>query len=140
MSQKALLVFLEQRQLFVDPVALRLLKDQQLIRLWNSEGDLIYYNENMKKLTSYSPLDLCLYNLKSLYQFEHDDFEVFKALAARTLLGQELPKERSYNVRESMGEQLRAKNLVEMAVPIFHQDKISGILIAGQSELVKKAA
>ncbi|QDK38237.1 PAS domain-containing protein [Bdellovibrio sp. NC01] len=140
MSQKALLTFLEQRQLSVDPVALRLLKDQQLIRLWNSEGDLIYYNENMKKMTSYSPLDLCLYNIKSLYHFENDGLEVFKALAARALLGKDLAKERSYFVRESMGEQLRAKTLVDLAVPIFHQDQISGILIAGQSEIVKKAA
>ncbi|HEX7675686.1 MAG TPA: hypothetical protein VF412_16035 [Bdellovibrio sp.] len=139
-DQKALLTFLEQRQLSLDPVVPKILQDKHLIRLWNANGDLIYYNEAMRKITSYSPLDLCYYNMKSLYKFEHDGFDVFKSLVARALVGQELAKERTYEVRELMGKQYGAKNRVDIAVPIFQNDEISGILIAGQTELIKKIA
>ena len=138
-SQKALLAFLERRQLSLDPAALRVMHDKHLVRVWNSEGELIHYNKELLKLTSYNQLDLCYYDLKTLWRFENDGFDIFKALVARALLGQDLAKERSYSVRENSGKEFGAIHTVDLAVPLFQEGQIRGILIAGTSELKKPA-
>lgn len=137
---KTLQSLLIQRDLHVDTTAIRLLNDGQLIRLWSANGDLIYYNETMKKITSYNPLDLCYYDLKTLWRFENDGYDKFKALMAQALLGKELSKDRSYRVRENMGQGYGAYHTVQMAVPVFSGENIAGVLVAGTSELIKKPA
>lgn len=137
-SKDILSLFLSMRNLVVDSTALRVLKDNQLIRLWNRNGDLIYYNEQVKKATSYSPLDLCLYDLKTLWSFEDDGYERFKAVVMRGMMGQSLGKESNYIARENMGERLYGHSRVELATPFFQNGHIEGILLAGSCEVYAK--
>lgn len=134
-SKSILSAFLQQRGLELDPVAIRLLNDSQLIRLWNAKGELVFYNETMRKVTSYDPLHLCYYDLKTLWRFENEGYDIFKALVAQTLLGRELSKNNKYKVRENLGKGYGALHTVELAVPIFSDSQIAGVLIAGSAEL-----
>lgn len=139
-SQGALQFFLKQRGLSLDPIAMKVLRDDYVVRVWSSNGDLIHYNELMKSMTSYTPLDLCYYNLKTLWKFEDDGFDIFKTLMAQALVGKELGGQKAYSVRETQGQQWGALHRVELAVPLFQDEKIQGILVAGHSELFKKPA
>lgn len=138
-SVRALRLVLQSRQLDLDTTAIKLLNDDQLIRLWNADGDLIFYNDTMKKVMSYSPLDLCYYDLKTLWSFQNDGYEIFKNVVMRAIMGRDLASQRSYEVRENQGLQYGARQVVELAVPIFSGDKVDGILIAGQTEVRKPA-
>ncbi|MBV2169946.1 MAG: hypothetical protein KUL82_14675 [Bdellovibrio sp.] len=138
-SKGCLSLFLSQRDFVVDPTAIKLLNDKQLVRLWNSRGDLIYYNELLRKATSYSPLDLCYYDLKTLWSFEDDGYDRFKSIVLKTMMGQELGKNCDYIVRENRGERLFGHHNIDIATPVWNDGKIEGILIAGTCDVYKKA-
>ncbi|WP_413568145.1 hypothetical protein ACLWBD_10520 [Bdellovibrio sp. HCB117] len=129
--------FLNSRNLEVDNTAIRLLDDSQLVRLWNANGDLLFYNKTMQRVTSYTPLDLCYYDLKTLWGFQNDGYDRFKALVAQALLGKELSQTRTYETKENFSQGLMATHEVKMAVPIFSGDNIQGILISGTAEIRK---